>query len=330
MIRFAQPYFLIMLVLPVAFLVLYYWKRFLKPAALSYSDTHLFAKPKITFRIFLYHALPVIMSFSVALAIIAAARPQAGHGQRQVFTEGIDIILALDISGSMQAADFKPDNRLTVSKRVIKNFIEGRQGDRIGLVVFASQAFTQCPLTTDYSLLLKFLDEVDFGMVEDGTAIGLALATSANRLATSDAKSKIVVLLTDGVNNSGQIDPTTAAKAIAALGIKTYTIGAGKQGMVDFPINDPIFGKRYIKRKSEIDEETLKEVANITGGRFYRATNSKALQEIYNEISDMEQTKIEVKEYYKYEELYADFLDWGLVLLIVGLFISTIAVRSIP
>ena len=330
MIRFAQPFILLLLAVPAAYLFIFYFKRFLRPAALSYSDTQLFVKPKITLRTILYYILPVIIALAMALAIIAAARPQAGHGQRQVFTEGIDIMLALDISGSMQAADFKPDNRLTVSKKVIKNFIEGREGDRIGLVVFARQAFTQCPLTTDYSLLLEFLDKVDFGMVEDGTAIGLALATAANRLQSSDAKSRIIVLLTDGVNNSGQIDPITAAKAIAALGIRTYTIGAGKQGLVDFPVNDPLFGTRYVKRQSEIDEETLKEVANITSGKFYRAKNSAALQEIYNEISSMEQTKIEVKEYYRYEELYADFLALGLLLLICGLFLDTTVVRSIP
>ena len=328
--RFAQPYFLLFLLIPAAYVVLYYLKRFLKPSAIGYSDTQLFAKPKMTFRIIVYRALPALTAIALSLAIVAAARPQAGHGQQQVFTEGIDIMLALDISGSMMAEDFKPDNRLVVSKQVIDNFIKGRQGDRIGLVVFASQAFTQCPLTTDYALLSSFLDKVDFGMVEDGTAIGLALATAANRLADSDAKSKIIVLLTDGVNNSGQIDPLTAAKAVATLGIKTYTIGAGKQGLVDFPIQDPIFGKRYIKRQSEIDEETLKEVASITGGRFFRAENSQALQEIYDEISEMEQTKIEVKEYYKYEELYSGILAWGLALIGLVIVLNTTLVRSIP
>jgi Ca-activated chloride channel family protein len=328
--RFAQPYFLLLLVIPIAYVVLYYLKRFLKPSAISYSDTQLFPNPKLTFRIIIYRAIPAITAIALSLTIIAAARPQAGHGQQQVFTEGIDIMLALDISGSMMAEDFKPDNRLEVSKRVIENFIKGRHGDRIGLVVFASQAFTQCPLTTDYPLLTSFLDKVDFGMVEDGTAIGLALATAANRLADSDAKSKIIVLLTDGVNNSGQIDPITAAKALASLGIKTYTIGAGKEGLVDFPIQDPIFGKRYIKRQSEIDEATLKEVASITGGRFFRAENSQALQEIYDEISNMEQTKIEVKEYYKYEELFSGILAWGLALLGLVVVLNATMVRSIP
>ncbi|MCP4580800.1 MAG: VWA domain-containing protein [candidate division Zixibacteria bacterium] len=330
MIRFAQPYFLLLLLIPAAYLAFYYLKKFLKPSVIGYSDTQLFAKSKITIRVIIYRALPALTAIALSLTILAAARPQAGHGQQQVFTEGIDIMLALDISGSMMAEDFKPNNRLVVSKLVIDNFIQGRQGDRIGLVVFASQAFTQCPLTTDYPLLSSFLEKVDFGMVEDGTAIGLALATAANRLADSDAKSKIIVLLTDGVNNSGQIDPITAAKAVASLGIKTYTIGAGKQGLVDFPIQDRIFGKRYVKRQSEIDEETLKEVAGITSGRFFRAENSQALQEIYNEISEMEQTKIEVKEFYKYEELYSGILSWGLILLGLAIVLNTTLIRSIP
>lgn len=330
MIRFAQPYFLLLLLLPVAYLLFYHFKSYLKPPAMGYSKTGLFARPKFTFKTALYRALPVLEALAMALVIIAAARPQSGYGERQVFTEGIDIMLVLDTSGSMQAEDFKPENRLVVSKNVIRNFIKGRHGDRIGLVVFSRQAFTQCPLTNDYQLLLQFLKEVDFGMVEDGTAIGLALLTAANRLASSDSKSKIVVLLTDGVNNAGQIDPITAAKAIAILGIKTYTIGAGKHGMVDFPVYDPLFGKRYVKKMSQIDEETLKEVASITNGRFFRAENSQTLQDIYDEISGMEKTKIEVKEYYRYEELYAGFLALGLLLITGKFVLGSTVLRSLP
>lgn len=330
MIRFAQPYFLLLLLLPAGYLFLYYFKRYLKPPTMGYSEIRLFSRPKLTFKTILFQALPVLEASALALAIIAAARPQTGHGERQVFTEGIDIMLVLDISGSMQAEDFKPENRLVVSKNVIRNFIKGRQGDRIGLVVFARQAFTQCPLTNDYQLLLQFLKEVDFGMVEDGTAIGLALLTAANRLASSDSKSKMIILLTDGVNNAGQIDPITAAKAIAALGIKTYTIGTGKHGLVDFPVYDPLFGKRYVKRQSEIDEETLKEIASIIDGRFFRAKNSQALQDIYDEISNMEKTKIEVKEYYRYEELYAGFLALGLLLITGKLVLGSTVLRSLP
>jgi Ca-activated chloride channel homolog len=330
MIRFAQPYFLLLLLIPVAYLVIFYLRKYLRPPVMAYSDTKLLGRPKLTIRIIIYKALPILTAMGLALTAIAAARPQAGHGQQETYTEGVDIMLVLDISGSMQAEDFKPDNRLTVAKDVIRNFIKGRHGDRIGLVVFARQAFTQCPLTNDYELLIRFLDQVKFGMVDDGTAIGLALATAANRLEDSDAKSKIIILLTDGVNNAGQIDPITAAKALAALHIKTYTIGAGKEGMVDFPVNDPLFGKRYVRMKSEIDEDVLKEVASLTGGRFFRATNSQALQEIYDEISQMEQTKIEVKEYYKYEELFMPFLRWGLMLLGLALAAGVTVIRSAP
>ena len=249
MMRFANPYLLILLIVPLAYPVLYYFNRYLRPAPLSFSNTMLFPKPELTIKVVLHHTLPVVMALALALAIVAAARPQAGHGQRQVLTEGIDIMLALDISGSMMAADFKPDNRLTVSKQVMRDFIKGREGDRIGLVVFARQAFTQCPLTNDHSLLLQFLEKVDFGMVEDGTAIGLALATAANRLAESDAKSKIVVLLTDGRNNSGKIDPLTAAELASALDIKIYTIGAGTIGLVPYPVDHPVTGRRYERRR---------------------------------------------------------------------------------
>jgi len=330
MIKFAQPYFLILLLVPAAYLFFFYAKKFLRPAPMGYSDLKLLANPKPTYKTLLYRALPIIKAIALALAIIAVARPRSTFGQKQVYTEGIDIMLVLDISGSMRAEDFKPDNRLAVSKQVIRNFINGRQGDRIGLVAFSRQAFTQCPLTTDYQLLLQFLDKVDFGMVEDGTAIGLALATAANRLMTSDAKSKVIVLLTDGANNAGQIDPITAAKAIAALGIKVYTIGAGTEGMVDIPVMDPVFGKRYVRMQSDIDEDLLQKVAAMTGGQFFRAKNSEALKEIYDQISRMEKTKVEVKEYFEFNELYAGFLALGLLLFAGEVVLGSVLYRSLP
>jgi Ca-activated chloride channel family protein len=330
MIKFAQPYFLILLLIPIGYLFFYYTKKYLKPASLAYSDTDLFAQPKISIKTIIYRVLPVLKAVALALAVIAVARPQTSLGQRQIYTEGIDIMLALDISGSMQAEDFKPQNRLEASKEVIRNFIKGRQGDRIGLVAFSRQAFTQCPLTTDYQLLAQFVDQVNFGMVEDGTAIGLALATAANRLIGSDAKSKIIILLTDGANNAGEIDPITAAKAISALGIKVYTIGAGTEGMVDMPVMDPVFGKRFVRLQSDIDEDLLQKVAAMTGGQFFRAKNSQALQDIYDQISKMEKSKIEVKEYFEYNELFGEFLLAGLLLFIGELFLGAAVVRSLP
>jgi Ca-activated chloride channel homolog len=330
MIRFAQPYFLILLIAPIAYLFFYYVKKYLKPAPIGYSDIKLLANPNPTWKTLISKALPVIKAIALALVIIAAARPQSTFGQKQVYTEGIDIMLVLDISGSMQAEDFKPENRLAVSKDVIRNFVKGRQGDRIGLVAFSRQAFTQCPLTTDYQLLLQFIDKVNFGMVEDGTAIGLALATAANRLTLSDAKSKIIILLTDGANNAGQIDPLTAAKAIAALGIKVYTIGAGTEGMVDMPVMDPVFGKRYVRMQSDIDEDLLQKVAAMTGGQFFRAKNSQALKDIYDQISQMEKTKVEVKEYFEFNELYARFLAFGLLLFAGEIVMGSSLFRSLP
>lgn len=330
MIRFAQPYFLILLVIPAAYLFFYYYKKTLKSAPIGYSDLRLFANPRQTYKTFLYKILPIFKTLAMVLVIIAVARPQSTFGQREISTEGIDIMLVLDISGSMMAEDFKPDNRLVVSKNVIREFVKGRQGDRIGLVAFSRQAFTQCPLTTDYQLLLQFIDKVDFGMVEDGTAIGLALATAANRLISSDAKSKVIILLTDGANNAGQIDPLTAAKAIAALGIKVYTIGAGTEGLVDMPVIDPVFGKRYIRAQSDIDEKLLQKVAAMTGGQFFRAKNSAALKDIYDQISAMEKTKIEVKEYFEYNELYMGFLLWGLILFGIEFISGTIIFRGLP
>ncbi len=330
MIRFAQPYFLILLIIPAAYLFFYYYKKTLKPAPIGYSDLRLFADPRQTYKTLLYRVLPILKTLAMVLVIIAAARPQSTFGQREISTEGIDIMLVLDISGSMKAEDFKPDNRLAVSKNVIREFVKGRQGDRIGLVAFSRQAFTQCPLTTDYQLLQQFIDKVDFGMVEDGTAIGLALATAANRLISSDAKSKVIILLTDGANNAGQIDPLTAAKAIAALGIKVYTIGAGTEGLVDMPVMDPVFGKRYIRTQSDIDEDLLQKVAAMTGGQFFRAKNSSALKDIYDQISAMEKTKIEVKEYFEYNELYMGFLLWGLILFGIEFISGTIIFRGLP
>jgi Ca-activated chloride channel family protein len=239
-------------------------------------------------------------------------------------------MLALDISGSMKAEDFKPNNRLHVAKEVIRNFIRGRESDRLGLVVFARRSFTQCPLTTDYDLLVSLLDRVDFGMVEDRTAIGLGLANAANRLRETTAKSKIIILLTDGVNNVDDLNPVDAAKAAAALGIKVYTIGAGKPGLVDIPQQDQFGMIRYQKIKSEIDEETLKKIADITGGMFYRAKDETALQQIYDQISKLEKTKIEVQRFYRYNELFGRFLAIGLSILLAELVISKIFLGGLP
>ncbi len=330
MIKFADPYWLVLLIFPIGYLVFYFYRRYLRPAAMAFSDLSLFSNARQTIRCRFQKARPWLSAAAISIAILAAARPQTSFGQKQVFSEGIDIMLILDTSGSMRAEDFKPYNRLAIAKEVISKFIEGRQGDRIGLVVFSRQAFTQCPLTADLNLLRRFLDMVDFGMVDDGTAIGLALATAANRMIESDAKSKVMILLTDGANNAGEIDPLTAAKAISALGIKVYTIGAGREGLVDIPVDDPIFGRRYVKMQSDVDEKILQKIADITGGRFYRARDAQMLGQIYDQISRLEKSKIEIKEYYEHEEHYEIFLIISLAVFSLEFIIGNLVARSIP
>ena len=266
----------------------------------------------------------------IVLMIFSLARPQSSHSRQQVASEGIDILLILDISGSMRAEDFKPDNRLHAAKAVIHDFLDDRKNDRIGLVVFAGESFTQCPLTLDYRVLGNLLLNVEIGMLEDGTAIGDALANATNRLRHSTAKSKIAVLLTDGENNAGAIDPLTAAQAAKALDIKVYTIGMGKEGGAFIPYHDPIFGLQYSPNRTYVDEETLKQIAEITDGRYFRATDNQKLAEIYQEINQLETTKIEVTEYTRYKELAAYPLIFATFLLMLEIVLLNTRLRKIP
>ena len=255
MIQFADPIFLwLLLALP---LVAYMMFRRRREAAIKFSDITLLRNVRKSRRVKNRKVLQAFRLLALALLIIAMARPQAGKKTTEVSSEGIDIMLALDISGSMKAEDFKPMNRLVAAKEVIKEFVQGRQNDRIGLVIFSRQSFTQCPLTMDYGVLLNFLEQVDFGMIEDGTAIGMGIANAVNRLRNSDAKSRIIILLTDGINNAGEIDPLTAADIAKTLGIRIYTIGAGKLGKALYPVDDPIFGRRYVQLENELDEKQL-------------------------------------------------------------------------
>jgi len=246
-----------------------------------------------------------------------------------VHTEGIDIIIALDISSSMLAEDFHPKNRIVAAKEVGKEFISGRKSDRIGLVVFAGESYTQCPLTLDYDMVKEFMDRVDVGAIEDGTAIGMAIATGLNRLRESKVKSKIIILLTDGQNNRGEIDPLTAAQAATPLSVKIYTIGVGSEGMAPYPVQTP-FGVRYQNMEVKIDEELLKQVASITGGKYFRATDADKLREIYRIIDQMEKTEIEVKEYRSYTELFLPYALAALGLLTLELLLISTRLRKIP
>jgi len=264
----------------------------------------------------------------LGLLTIALARPQSFTSGENVSTEGIDIAMVLDISGSMLAEDLKP-NRLDAAKNVIDDFVEGRTSDRIGLVVFAREAFTQCPLTIDYSVLRNLLLQIRSGMIEDGTAIGNAIANGVNRLKDSDAKSRIIILLTDGVNNSGEVDPISAAEIAKTFGIRIYTIGVGTRGQAPYPVQTP-FGTRYQMVPVEIDENVLKEISRLSEGKYFRATNNRALVEIYEKIDKLEKTKIEITSYSNAKELYFNWLSGGVLLLLLELGFSRTIFRKLP
>lgn len=305
-------------------------KRRYQSASIKYSDLQIVKRSAKSGRQKFRFILPALRILALILLVIAFARPQAGTESREVSSEGIDIMLALDVSGSMKAEDFKPHNRLYVAKEEIKKFVQKRNSDRIGLVIFSQSSFTQCPLTLDYGVLLSFLDQVKFGMIKDGTAIGMALANCVNRLRESPSKSKVIILLTDGVNNAGQIDPLTAATIAKTMNVKIYTIGAGKPGNAMYPVDDPIFGKRYVYMPNEIDETTLKEIAEKTGGKYFRARSEKELEEIYTEIDKMEKTEIKVNEYVQYRELFSMFVIFGLSLLVLEILLGQTLFRKIP
>jgi len=329
MFRFADPQFLLLLLL-IPGLVFWYIRRYGRSGGtLRYSNLGVIKtvkSPSTRYR----HITFALRLIALALLIFAFARPQSGRSEEEVITEGIDIILALDISSSMLAEDFKPGNRLEAAKVVAADFIKGRTNDRIGLVVFAAQSYTQCPLTLDYGILLSFLEEVRIGMIEDGTAIGMAMGNCVNRLRDSEAESKVVILLTDGRNNRGELDPLTAAKVAKAFGIRIYTIGAGKKGEALYPVDDPIFGRRYVPMPVQIDENLLRQVADITGASYFRATDRETLESIYAEIGEMEKTKIEVKEYTRYRELYVNYVLAALALIVLEAVLANTRFRKIP
>jgi len=306
-IVFENGWFLwFLLVIPL--LVAYYVYRQSKAhASVSLSTAGFLMNGHRTFRHYLRHILFGLRIAAIAMTIIVIARPQSVDRWQSSTTEGIDIILALDVSGSMLARDFTPD-RLEASKNVATEFISGRPYDRMGLTVFSGESFTQCPLTTDHAVLINLMREVRSGIIEDGTAIGVGLATAINRIKDSDAISKVIILLTDGVNNMGSIDPVTAAEIAKTFGIRVYTIGVGSMGYADYPVQTP-YGMRYQKMQVEIDEALLKQIAELTGGRYFRAVDNTSLQQVYIEIDKLEKSKIETREHSKREEV---FWPWAL------------------
>ena len=317
--------------LVVPLLIAYYiWRERQGGASIIISTTDALRTAPRTLRYYLRHTPFLLRIVALVLLIIAAARPQSVEHEIKTTTEGIDIVMALDISGSMLARDFKPD-RLTSAKRVASEFVATRTGDRIGLVVFAGEAFTQSPLTTDQSSLQTLLGRIKSGVVEDGTAIGNGLATALNRLRESDSKSKVVILLTDGVNNRGQISPLTAAEIAKELGVKVYTIGVGRNGEAPYPLFDERGREvQTVTMKVEIDEEILRKIASETGGEYFRATDELSLIKIYEQINSMEKSRVERFELTHINEEYLIFVLWALALLTLEFVLKYIVLKRIP
>jgi len=328
MLRFASPWLLLFLLMPLllALLPLVARRRML-PATLQYSDLRLTAS-SASLRQKGRFVLSLMRYLALVLLILALARPQSGSAREIITGEGVDIAIVLDISGSMAALDFEP-NRLGAARQVILDFIENREYDRIGLVVFATEAFSQVPPTLDYNVLERILNDTqvswDIGL-DSGTAIGLGLANGANMLRDSDAKSRVIVLLTDGANNSGQIDPITAAEIAEALDIRVYTIGAARPGPAPLPFPDG----RIEYRDSEIDEETLQQIADMTGGLYFRAEDEQGLQEIYETINELERSQVEVKTFTRYTELAGWLMIPAGLLLAIEILLRRTVFRTIP
>ncbi len=329
---FKEPW--ILLLFPVTMAVLYFLGRKVSSSSIRFSSEELIGPVRPTLKLVLSRNLFYLRMAAILLFVLALAQPRIPLEEVMVRTEGIDIVLTIDCSGSMLAEDFKignrRQNRLEVVKKVVEDFIKERRNDRIGIIAFAARAYTVCPLTLDHSWLIKNLERIKIGAIEDGTAVGSAISSSLNRLKDNEAKSKIIILLTDGINNAGRISPLTAAEAAKALGIKIYTVGAGTKGLAPYPVQG-FWGERlYQNVKIEIDEAVLKEVARISGGKYFRATDTKSLEEIYKEIDSLEKTPIEEAGFQEYRELFPLLVILGLILLILEIILSNTILRKIP
>ena len=299
-LSFGEPWWLALILLAGGWL---WWRRSRRPAAILFSRVDILSRGESRGR-WVARALVATRLLAIVSVCVALARPRAGARAEQVESDGISIILALDMSSSMLAEDFQPLNRLEVARQRVKDFIRGRSVDQVGVVAFSGEALTSVPLTVDYPVLLAAVDNLQPGQLEDGTAIGTAIITSANRLRDAPGRSKVLILLTDGVNNRGTVDPRTAANAAAALGIRMYTIGVGSEGMAPVPVGRGVFGLRYENRPVEIDEALLEYVAQVSGGRYFRARDGLALQRIYEQIDQLERSPIRSRRFVRYQELY--------------------------
>ncbi len=327
-ITFANPDFFFLFLFVVAMIVWYILKQNTNNASIQISTIKGFEGTKKSYRYYLRHLNFALRVLVISLLIIVIARPQTTNKWQSSTTKGIDIIMALDISGSMLSEDFKP-NRIEAAKQDAIQFISGRPNDRIGLVIFSGESFTQCPLTTDHAVLINLFKNIKSGMIKDGTAIGLGLANAVNRLKDSKAKSKVIILLTDGVNNQGEIAPITAAEIAKTYGIRVYTIGVGTRGMAPYPFKTA-FGTQYQNVKVEIDEKVLTKIAQITGGKYFRATDNQKLKQIYKEIDKLEKSKIAVKKYSEKQDDYLPFAIAAALLLIFEILFKNTILRNIP
>lgn len=326
--RFDDPV-LLLLLLVVPVLIAWYVRRERATGALRFSRVEALRSAADGGRAWLRHVPFAARTAALTLLIVALARPQSGVTDERITTEGVDIVVALDVSSSMLAEDLEP-NRLEAAKEVARAFVEGRTNDRIGLVIFAGNAFTQAPLTLDHGVVTSLIDELEVGMVTDGTAVGMGLATAVKRLEASDASSRVVILLTDGRNNRGEIGPVTAAQMAQALDVRVYTIGAGSRGTARVPVDDPVLGRRYVRVQVDVDEPTLQEIAATTGGAFFRATDRTSLEEVWARIDEMERTEIEVENFTRYGELFHLPLLAAGLLILLEVVLSHTVLRRLP
>jgi Ca-activated chloride channel family protein len=325
---YKNPEFFYLFLLFIPLIAWYVWRQKKLGASLQFSSDLGFARIPKSWKYYFRHSVFVVFLSSMSFLIMALARPQSSNSWQNVTTEGIDIVIALDISSSMLAMDFRP-NRLEAAKDVATQFISGRPNDKIGLVVFSGESFTQCPLTTDHATVINLFRNIESGMIEDGTAIGNGLATAVSRLKESNAISRVIILLTDGENNRGEIAPVTAAELAKTYGIRVYTVGVGTIGTAPYPVQTP-FGIQVRDMEVKIDEATLQKIAEATDGKYFRATNNNKLAEIYKEIDKLEKTKMEVREFSRKEEEYMKYAFPGALLLILGLLLKITVFRNIP
>ncbi len=328
MFRFEDPWILVLL----AIVPLTYWLRGRgahRTGALRFSALDTIRETGVGISNWLPRVPSVFGAVGVVAVIVALARPQTGVTSETLLTQGIDIVMVMDVSSSMLAEDLEP-NRLEAAKAVAADFVGGRRNDRIALVAFAGQAFTQAPLTLDYSVVQSLLGELQVGIIEDGTAVGMGLGTAVKRLQASDVESKVVILLTDGRSNRGEIGPVTAAQMAQALGVRVYAIGVGTRGEARVPVPDPLGGTRLMPMRVDIDEPTLREIAELTGGQYFRATDNESLSSIYEEIDQLERTEIEVENFTQYAERFPAILALGLILLLLEIGLSQTVLRRLP